>query len=187
MSEISEAEVQESKEKDKAITEAFGEKFLALSKDEQASLSKVLFPDTHTDKIQFVGIERTLRPLTLKYSKRLFSLVSPISKQLQANAPTNQVVDMTAGTVEILKDVSMVLAEFYEWGDAVEHKIREDDVSFSELQALACTQLRLNGANDFLLGPLRVVVRVMQIHEVASIKFHTMFFSRVSPESGSAL
>lgn len=181
-----EPEVKLSKDQEKAITELFGAKFLELSKDEHASLSKVLFPDTHTVDVEVLGVKRKLRPLPLKLSKQLFEILRPVSAKIQGNANTLENVDMSAKIIDVLKEVASLLAPYYAWDD-VPAAIKDDGLSLAELQAISVLQTKINGANDFLLAPLRIIVRVMQIHEVAMLKFNTMFSSRVSPESGIAL
>ena len=179
-------EIKLTKAQEQAVNEVFGPKFLELAKDESEALSKVLFPDTHTEEITVLGITRKLRPLPLKISKQLHQLLRPISDKISAGLKDPSLVDMTEDLVLSLKEVAVLLSSFYSWTD-VQKELPDDGLSLSELQSIAVCQQKINGANDFLLGPLRIVVRVMQLQEVVTLKFHSTFSSRVSPESGSAL
>lgn len=185
MSESEELE-QYTPEQEAAIAQTFGEKFLALSKDEQASLSKVLFPDTHTETVEVLGVKRKLRPLPLKNTRVLNEILLPIAKKINSGNLQKQVTDVTEDVLSVLTETAQSLAQYYKWEDVLA-ALKEEELSLTELQAIAVMQQRLNGANDFLLAPLRVVVRQMQIQEVTVVKFNSMFSSRVSPESGIAL
>lgn len=166
------------------IDSAMVVQFHSLSEAEQALLSKALFPSTHTDKTMLCGQERTLRPLPIKWSKQVHVLLMPFTRDVEASGVKEGETDLSKvreqvdrselDLLQLLVDVSLILAKFYKWDDVTE-KIEEEDVYQEELQALVVTQLNLQKANDFLLMGLRVLVGVMQQAEIQAVKLLSMF------------
>lgn len=153
-----------------------------LSEDEQESLSKVLFPDTHTSTVEILKINRELRPLPVKPAQRLKALVAPIAKQIekamQATEKDASVdYDADGPILEILDRTANFLADFYGWED-VRAALKGDGLSMSEYQALVVAQVHVNGANDFSLAPLRTVVRLMQLTEMLAVRFTSLLSGR---------
>jgi len=166
------------------IDAALAVQFKLLSAEEKEMLSQALFPRTQTDKVQVCGKERTLRPLTIKWSKQVHILLAPFINDVQASGlragetdlkKLQDHIDQTElDLLKILTDVSLILAEFYGWEDVTE-KIGEEDVYQAELQALVVRQMDLQKANDFLLLGLRVLVGVMQQAEIQAVRLLSMF------------
>jgi hypothetical protein len=141
----------------------------SLTDDQRAALSKVLFPDTHTDKVTVGGTERQLRPLTVKFSRRVHAALLPFTKKAEAAAASEEAFSLDTDTVESLYETAKILSEYYEWED-VPKLIEEEDVLLSELQTLAIQQQNLQGENDFLLAPLRLLIKLMRVREMLSQK-----------------
>lgn len=139
-----------------------------LSSEDQKNLSKVLFPDIDTETVSVLGKDRILRPLPLKYARMVNTIVSPLVGELQNEKGDGIKKDYNDPIVSVLKQVGKILNKFYGWGIDVELE-DEEKLTVSELQALMTVQVRLNGTNDFLLGPLRYLVMMMQVHEVAAM------------------
>ncbi len=141
----------------------------ALTEKQQALLSKALFPDTHTAKVTLVGVERTLRPLTIKFARRVCDDLKDLHTKVvdaTAGSPTIKVTeDMLAGFIKVAK----ILCEFYGWTDVLA-KVEEEDIDNNDLMALAMTQNMVQGTNDFLLMPLRLLLKVAQLHEILSVQ-----------------
>lgn len=165
--------LQLSKEEQAEAERLLGENFLGLTSDEQACLSKVLFPETDLDTIMFVGEKRTLQPLPLKISKQVYSLLEPFAKAHKAAETSREPVSLNDDIIFALLKFAECLATFYKWENALP-LIKDEMVALPELQELAVKQQQKNGANDFLLASLRVLVNVMRLHEITNVKFHSM-------------
>lgn len=153
--------------------------FSTLSEDEQEKLSKVLFPDTHTNVVNILGKPRELRPLPVKQAQRLKALVSPVTKQIEKAMQASEkdsTVDYDADEPiqEVLSRTVNFLADYYGWED-VREALKGDGLPMSEYQGLVVSQVQINGANDFLLAPLRTVVRLMQLTEMLAVRFQSLF------------
>jgi len=136
-----------------------------LTPEQAANLSKVLFPDTHLLELQFAGAMRKLTPLTVKFARRLHAAIMPFVNKAQEAAQSDGVLSLDDDIVNCLKLAAEILAEKYAWTD-VKKKLDEEDVLISELQLLVVHQQKLQGDNDFLLGPLRVLIKLMQTREL---------------------
>lgn len=137
----------------------------SLTEEQRSQLSKVLFPDTHTDEVDFAGAQRTLRPLTIKFSRRLDSALLPFHEKVRKAAEAEIPFQVDQDIVDALYIAVGILSEFYGWSDVLK-KIAEEDVLLEELQILVVQQQHLQGDNDFLLGPLRVLIKFMQTLEI---------------------
>lgn len=156
----------------------------SLLKDEKDALSKVLFPDTHIGKIVLLGKSRDLRPLTIKYARKLHAAVLPFAKQVQ-DLERDSVFDADVPLNEAMKSACDVIADFYEWSD-VKKAVEAEDFTQAELQQLIVEQQALNGDNDFLLGPLRVIILILRGREIASMKLRNSSITQVSATDGSS-
>ena len=137
----------------------------SLTAEQRSQLSKVLFPDTHTSTVDFAGAQRILRPLTIKFTRRLDSALLPFHEKVRKAAESEIPFQVDQDIVDALYIAVGILAEFYGWTD-VPKKITEEDVLLEELQILVVQQQHLQGDNDFLLGPLRVLIKFMQTREI---------------------
>jgi hypothetical protein len=136
-----------------------------LTSEQRSQLSKVLFPDTHTDKVKLLGKERTLRPLTIKFSRRIHEALLPFNDKARKASEDETVFRLDGDIVEALYSAARILSEYYGWED-VPKAVAEEDVMIDELQLLVNVQQRLQGDNDFLLAPLRVLIKLMQTREI---------------------
>lgn len=152
----------------------------ALSEEEQEQLSKALFPDTHTDEVEVLGVERTLRPLPVKYARKVHSLLHPISTAVEEAGTEKKSkkkgTDLDTQLLDGCLKAAKVLCDFYgeEWADLKE-ALATEEIQFDEVQALLVQQAALQKANDFLLTPLRIVVGTMRFAEVAAIQYMSTF------------
>ena len=137
-----------------------------LTDEQRSHLSKALFPETHTDTVTLLGEERTLRPTPIKVSKKLQALVSPLSEKLDDDNVSPVGTRRDEEMLGTLFKIAGCLAEFYGWDD-VAAAAKDEELSNIELESLAHSQLELNGANDFFLHPLRVLVSMLQAREIA--------------------
>ena len=152
--------------------------FGSLSPEEQDSLSKVLFPDTHTMTVRLLNKDRDLRPLPVKPAQRLKALIAPVTKEIEKamNATEKDAsidYDADKPVLEVLERTAGFLADYYNWED-VRAVLKEDGLTMTEYQALAVGQTHVNGANDFSLAPLRTVVRLCQITEMMAVRFQSV-------------
>lgn len=151
-----------------------------LSEEDKEKLSKVLFPDTHTDTVLVLGKERTLRPTSLKTSRQIYSLTKNVQEKIKQQTEVSgenlfASVDAVAEefsdvVVKTLISVAKCLCDYYgeEWND-IKVAAADEDISFAELQAIVQIQQALNTANDFFLQPLRAFVRLLQMREVSMV------------------
>lgn len=154
-----------------AVRQAFPELEKVSEEDRQRM---VLFPATHNKTVEFLGEERTLRPLTAKWAKQLHAALLPFQKIVEAAQRGEDVVDIDDDLFNGLVKGGALVAEFYGW-ESAQKKIAEHDFLVSELQELLMTQAQLNGENDFLLSPLRSLLTVMQIAGVLQNQYQTQF------------
>lgn len=144
----------------------------SMTATDKERLDKVLFPDTHVQKVTFLGGERDLRPLPVKYAKLVHAQMMPFAtKAIESDKAESD--DRAFEADEILSDaltgVAKTLCGFYGWGDEVEQKIQSGNVTTTELQALVSVQTNVNGANDFLLAPLRLAVKIMRVRALMDV------------------
>lgn len=146
-----------------------------LSDEEKAQCSKVLFPDTHTNKITVFGRERELRPTSVKVSRQLSALLEPFGKKVEDAQAKDLDIQVDEDILAALLGVAECLCKFYgsEWDD-IYKSIKEEDISQIDLEAIAFTQQDLNGANDFLLRHLRVIIHMLKMREIATVKIGNM-------------
>ncbi len=175
---MSEAELQKPVDiTDEATLEKLADTSLAsLSFDERESLSKALFPETHTERITLLGKERLLRPLPIKFSRKVYTLTKPlIDKFGGATISEGEVGQQDETIYKNLCEVVKTVAEFYgeSWNDVV-LAINDEMVSLVELEQVALEQVHLNSVNDFLLRPLRVLIRFLQVTEIMQTKAESL-------------
>jgi len=145
----------------------------SLTPEQREMLSKVLFPDTDTKHVMLCGKRRELVPLPVKVCRKLHAQFKPFNDAARAAAESSGVFSVDEDLLLALFEAGKTLAEHYKWPD-VEKQIDDEDIHISELQALVNVQQRLQGDNDFLLGPLRVAVKVMQAREVVEVRLKTL-------------
>lgn len=153
------------------LTAAKADAYMTLTPEERDSLSLVLFPDTHTDKVTLLEKERKLKPVPIKYAKQIHILMQPITREINIKSKSEDKTlhDIDSILLDSLKSICLILAEFYKWPD-VQVAVEDGMIQTSELQILAMTQAKLNGESDFLLGGLRAVILMMQHHEIITRK-----------------
>ena len=140
-----------------------------LTDEQQEQLSKVLFPETHTETVDLCGKSRQIFPLTAKYARKIHVQAKPLMEQAIKANEGEDVLVLDEPLLECLYNTSLTIAEAHDdWGDVVK-KIKEEDVVIEELQNLIVQQEALQGANDFLLTPLRLALKLMRTREVAEI------------------
>lgn len=176
---------------DDKLTETVKQQVAALPEGDAASLSKVLFPDTHTDKVTLLGKERTLKPVPVKIARQINAATVAIANRINAafagdgsiaEDQLNKPLDEPVTTA--LMTVTKVLADYYEWLD-VKFAAESEDLTLTEVQALAVTQVRLNENNDFLLSPLRTLIASLQIIEILGMHFRSTLTSLHSSSPGT--
>lgn len=148
---------------------------LQVEEDDYSKLSKALFPDSHTDTVELLGLKRTLRPLPVKYAKQLFELFFPFTKALDESTkgtPQESTMSLDGPILTAMFKQAEILAKYYKWDDVLK-AAQEEELTLTELQSLSSVQSELNRSNDFLLGPLRIAIRLMQIAEIMNLKFQS--------------
>lgn len=180
---VSQTDVEASRDQEQEVEKLFAEQFLTLADDDAAKLSKVLFPTTHSKSVEFCDKTLELHVVPIKVAKKLFSLLQDFVKKHESALKTPEVVSLDQDVTNGMFRVAKELATHYKWDSDIVAKINDEDVSVSDLQSLCYVQQNLNGANDFLLSPLRVLVRLMQVHEIANTKFQNMLTSRLSAKN----
>lgn len=163
------------------IQQVLGDNLYDLTDEQKSQLSRVLFPETDVAPVVFMGVERKLRPLTVKYTRRIHQSMMLFAKRVSDGVDTSKVVSVDDELRQSLIEFAKVLCEFYGWGDEVLKKLEEEDVVVDDLQALAVVQSGVNGNNDFLLGPLRMAIQVMQVREVIMLRLKTPISSSTQP------
>jgi len=159
--------------------------FGSLTAEEQAQLSRCLFPSEDTKDVVVLGKTRELRPLPIKWARKLKVSIQPLVTEISKGFD-----ETTAGTatedfdaegpiLNAIEKATLVLADFYGWQD-VKEAMAGDGLSLGEQQTLAAVQVNVNGNNDFLLGGLRSVVRWMQISEMMTHRFQNMLTGPLS-------
>lgn len=150
------------------IQESLGLAIQELSEEERKSLSKVLFPDTHTNEITVGGKKRTLRPLPVKWTRQVSHILQEFN---QKTSGSEDEVASDLNMLDALIKVVRILAEYYKWDDLLDDP---ESLNIGEIQSLVYTQTELNGANDFLLSRLFMLVKQMQTREVLQLRLKSM-------------
>lgn len=158
------------------VQNTFDKLFAQLSPEEAAGLSKVLFPDTHTTHVDILGKRRELKPLVIKWSKKLRAVMQPWAKKLDDAVKNPDAVDLDTDLVSALSAATLVLCEAYgpEWND-IREALAVDEVPLKEIQELAAVQTQLQGEHDFLVLPLRVALMVMRSVEIQQRRYQSIF------------
>lgn len=142
----------------------------ALGPEDQDQLTRVLFPATDTKQVTIKDRVRELQPLTVKWTRKLHAILSPFSQAaLEAESDDSRVFHADSMLADALINVGVTLAELYGWDD-VKKACIEQDIFISELQELAAVQVQLNRSNDFLLAPLRLAVKIMQVRALIDLQ-----------------
>ena len=155
----------------------FGVSELSLSEKEK--LSYALFPETHTKSVQVLGKERILRPLTIKYSRIVNKLLEPYMDRLSKTAVEGSEEAATGVPMDLILTslfrVVKSMADFYgnEWED-IKIAIESEDIALVEMEGVVVQQSHLNTVNDFLLVPLRTLIRMMQLQEIRNVRLESL-------------
>ena len=155
-----------------------------LTEKQREELDKVLFPETHKDKVRVLGIVRSLNPIPIKVARALNAAIKPVAHKVEGSFQTAEKVEIDEEILEALKEGSRILTKYYGW-EKVTEAIDNEEVTTSELQDLVFTQTRLNDTNDFLLGPCRVLERVLQLTEILRVKSSSIVISMLSPKQSA--
>lgn len=145
-----------------------------LTAEESANLSKILFPDEHVTSAIALGKKRELRPMTVKWARKIRACMQPYAKKLEDATKSPGTVDIDLDLLEGLYNAVKIMADYYEWED-IKAAVDEEDLTTSELQALVTAQVTLQGENDFLFIPLRVAVMIMQAVEIQNRRYRSIF------------
>lgn len=167
-------EIAMSTEVETQIQAHLGQELSKLSEDQKLSL--VLFPETHTNEVTIAGIKITLRPLPIKYTKMIFSALDPHTtgfkslfvKPDKPPAATVDKPDLNNEAIVALQKAGCLLADYYELPE-LKTKIQDEDVSLSDLENVLNEQQFINGTNDFLLSPLRLILTFLRLLEVTQV------------------
>lgn len=157
---------------EEAVQDLLDAELESLSEDQKASLSKVLFPTTHTDEVSIGETKFILHPLTIKFSKQVSEATKEFTQSVSDGVNSDKVVSIDAPQLDALKNAARVIVGAYGKADLVQ-KIIDDDVSIEDLQDIVMKQQRIQGLNDFLLFGLRLLIKVMQMQECLLIKMET--------------
>lgn len=158
---------------EQTVNQMFDELLNGLG-DEADKMSAVLFPTTFGEVVSLGGQTLKLTPLPIKRTKELFTALKPLSESIQASVSDPEVVKtMDLDMVGALETAARTIFEHHNATELL-RRLSDQDFAVSELQALALQQQAINGANDFLLAPLRTIVRIMQISEILQHRFQSI-------------
>lgn len=167
----------------------------SLSPENRAKLSKALFPETHTDEVRLLGTPRKLWPVPIKVARAVYTLLKDYAEVTQEDGSVEESMTREAAMTEYdtrvlsnLKQIAVILGGYYKWDDVVK-AAGDEELSLTELESLAFVQQELNSANDFLLQPLRIFVKMLQAREIAMLHLEnslSMFTTQPSANSGDA-
>ena len=156
----------------------------ALNSEQEAQLSKVLFPDTHTDKVELLGKSRQLRPLPVKYSRALNVCLQEFYLRVEKGLSEPGTTDVDL--LDQLLSVVDQLSEFYGWDDVKEELKELEKITTGDLQRVVVNQAALQEANDFLLMPLRVLIGMMRHVEIEMALYRNISFGQDSSNTTTA-
>lgn len=160
-----------------SLRELIAEAIADMGDDEQAKLSKVLFPDTHKESATINGKEFKVTPVPLRISKRIqVALEDFTNNAVKAAAnPSGKAFDASAAVADQIAEVAKIMCAFYaerfpegDWNQLLED-LKEENIGITEIQDLVMTQQAVQGTNDFLLVPLRLALRLMQVQELMTV------------------
>lgn len=141
---------------------------------------KVIFPELSSIKVKFLGHEIKMKPLPVKYARRLGTLIRPLMKKVaetsqkstkshskRSKKPVSSEVSfedspLDDDAIDNLIDTAVILMEFYKLSDKISKDFIEDNASVTSLYQFAFTQVELNSKNDFLLLPLRMLLELVK-------------------------
>jgi len=126
----------------------------------EETIDKVLIPELHTKKAVLAGNEVELHPLPVanakKISKDITEVRELITSTINVENPENIPPDFDLKIMDALISAVRNIADFYKLGLSLEEI--SSKCSTSELLNFIEVQLEVNGENDFLLLPLRVII-----------------------------
>lgn len=161
---------------EQSLRDLIDKSIAALGTDRRELLSKVLFPDTHKRYVEIEGVKYELNPMPLKLSKKVNAELKEYADLVMKNATSTvgEAYDAGAAVADQLSNVGKVLCDHYATKDEKWSKLKEaienEDLVIDDIQDLVVTQQAVQGTNDFLLVPLRLLIGMMQLEEVTSMK-----------------
>lgn len=133
-----------------------------LDQKQKDNLSKALFPDTDTEHWKVLDVERTFKPLPIKYSKQINAALKPFFDKIQLAQKPGTDVDIDMGDcADDLVRVATIICQRYGWEDILE-ALKAEELTVDEIQGLVVRQTEVQQRNDFLLMSLRALVEVFQ-------------------------
>ena len=140
-----------------------------LTEEQEQLLSKALFPDTHVHEIEILGKSRELKPLTIKYARRVNEGLKKLQSNITQSVEAQSTVKVDGDMLDSFIHVVLILCEYYGWVD-IRERIESEDIDTNDLMLICMTQQNVQGTNDFLLMPLRLLLKVAQLHELLAIR-----------------
>ncbi len=135
----------------------------------------VLIPESNETDATFLGVEFKMKPLSIKWTRRISKLVQPIMIQVQKTA--QRAADIEEGKAKItdldeinpldeksidgLLDAVYIMLEAYEKSNDISREILEERATVTSVYEFAVVQVAINGENDFLLQPLRMLLGIV--------------------------
>lgn len=158
----------------------------AAHPDVREMLSKVLFPDELVESVNVLGVNRFLRPLPIKWSKKLYARLQPVTdvvSSLQNDKSVNK--DFTLQMVEALEDAVRVLCDYYKWDDVLQ-AIDAEEILIVDLQNLVVAQRSIQGTSDFTFTPCSLLVGMMQVAEIGTTNFMKLLSGQATSNNTNA-
>lgn len=144
------------------------------TKEEVAEAEEaVLFPDAHTEPYEFAGQTFKLRALPIKRSREVAAVLKPFQKamsdisvasQSQGKKQEVELPDFDSTAVNALLQTASIITEFYAARNDDNKRLSpeslEDLASLDEIMSFIRAQLEVNGKSDFLLAPLKLIMKL---------------------------
>lgn len=130
---------------------------------------RVLFPDSHGVKARICGKERELKPLPIKYAKRLSSKLQAIFKLSNSQKKEDQqkwAEEADTMIADGLTGCLVDMAEFYKL--EISKEAIEAEMSLSEVKAIVAMQAEINDEDDFLLSSLQAILGIISAASLAA-------------------
>lgn len=145
--------------------------------DEQISdlSDEVMHPELGGREVKFLNQTFTMVPLPISFSKRISKLIRPVMQKVasvaklaekdpEAAVEDNPLDDQAVGAM--VQAVGIML-QFYRLDHLVPLQKVEDEVTVTSLYDFLMAQMELNGKNDFLLQPLRMLLSIVRASSMA--------------------
>lgn len=138
----------------------------AKSMEELKEAEATVIHQSNFRKVLICGSIRELRPLPIKPSRKLSSVLNRVVRgfnKIASLKPEERDATALAGqedeVANSLVEAMLVLADYYKW--PLELKDIEEQMSTKDIRSVLLAQAELNEEDDFLLVPLRVVLQVL--------------------------